>query len=68
MKCGKLHGLECMRGANACYISRKPGHMMKDCPYMRGREKGTEKVQQNVPSEEATRRQRFFALKSRGVR
>ena len=40
---------------------------MKDCPYMRGREKRKEKVQPNGPSEEIPRRQRFFALKYSGV-
>ncbi|XP_069143292.1 uncharacterized protein [Solanum lycopersicum] len=35
-KCGKLHRGECMRGSNACYCISKSGHMMKDCPYMRG--------------------------------
>ena len=40
---------------------------MKDCPYMRGREKRKEKVQPNGPSEEIPRRQRLFALKSIGV-
>ena len=39
---------------------------MKDCPYMRGREKRKEKVQPNGPSEKAPIRQRFFVLKSRG--
>ena len=56
-----------MRGSNTCYSCSKPDHMMKDCPYMRGREKGKEKVQLNGPSIEAPRRQRFFALKSKGV-
>ena len=41
--------------------------MIKICPYMRGREKGKEKVQSNGPSEEVPRRKTFFALKSRGV-
>ena len=41
--------------------------MMKDCPYMRGQEKRKEIVQLNGSSEEAPRRQRFFALKSRGA-
>ena len=41
--------------------------MMKDCPYMRGQEKGKEKVQPTGPTEEVSRRQRFFELKSRGV-
>ena len=45
-----------MMDSNACYSSGKPGHMMKDCPYMRGREKGKEKVNPNGPSEEDTRR------------
>nr|XP_019070683.1 uncharacterized protein LOC109120888 [Solanum lycopersicum] len=66
-KCGKLYGGGCMRGSNACYSCRKTGHMMKDCPYMRGQEKGKEKFQLNVSSEEAPRRQRFYALNSRGV-
>ena len=56
-----------MMGSNACYSCGKLGHMKKDCPYMRGREKGKEKVQPNSPSEEAPRRQRFFAHKSRRV-
>ena len=56
-KCGKLHGEECGMGSNACYTCRKLGHMMKDCLYMRGQEKGKEKVQPNGSSEEASRMQ-----------
>ena len=41
--------------------------MMKDYPYMRDREKGKEKVQPNGPSEKVPTRQRFFALKCRGL-
>ena len=67
MTCGKLHGGGCMRGSNTCYSCSKPGHMMKYCPYMRGLEKGKEKVQSNGPSEKSPSRQRFFALKSMGV-
>ena len=66
-KCGKLHGGKCTRGFNACYSCRKPGYMIKDCQYMRGQEKGKEKVQPNGQSEEFPRRQLFFALKCRGV-
>ena len=40
---------------------------MKDCPYMRVQEKGKERVQPNGLSEEAPRRQRFTALKSRKI-
>ena len=54
-------------GSNACSTCGKPGYMMKDCLNRRGQEKGQEKVQPNSLSEEATRRQRFFALKSRGA-
>ena len=56
-----------MRGSNSYYSCSKLGHMMKNFPYMRGREKGKEKVQQNDPSEEAQKKQRGFALNSRGV-
>ena len=56
-KCGKLHGGECMRGTNACYICGKLGHMVKDCPIRRSQERGKERVQSNGPSEEAPRRQ-----------
>ena len=56
-----------LEGSNAYYISRKPGHMMKDFPYMRGREKEKEKVQPNGRSEQVPRRQRFIELKSRGI-
>ena len=57
-----------MKVSNSCYCCSKLGHMMKDCPYIRCREKGKEKVQPIGPIEEAPRRQLFFALKSRGVR
>ncbi|XP_069154371.1 uncharacterized protein [Solanum lycopersicum] len=67
-KSDKLHGGECMMGSNACYSCGKQGHMMKDCSNKRGQENKKEKVQPNSPSEEAPRRQRFFALKSRGAR
>ena len=40
---------------------------MKDCTNRRGQEKKKEKVQPNSPSEEASRRQRFFGIKSRGA-
>ena len=65
-KCGKLHGEECTMG-NACYSCGKPGNMVKDCPIRRSQEQGKKRVQSNGPSEEAPRRQRFFALKSRGA-
>ena len=45
-----------MMGSNACYNCGKLGHMMKDYPYMRGREKGNDKVKPNGPSEKAPRR------------
>ena len=41
--------------------------MVKDCLIRRSKERGKERVQYNGPSEEAPRRQRFFALKSRGA-
>ena len=41
--------------------------MVKDCPNMRSQEQGKDRVQPNGPSEEAPRRQRFFALNFRGV-
>ena len=56
-----------MRGTNACYSCGKPGTMVKDCLIRRSKERGKERVQYNGPSEEAPRRQRFFALKSRGA-
>ena len=56
-----------MMGSNASYDCGKPGDMMKDYLYMRGQEKGKEKVQPNGSSEAAPRRQRLFALKSIGV-
>ena len=49
MKCGKLHGGECVMGSNACNNFKKLGHVMKDCPYIRNQEKGKVKVQQNGP-------------------
>ena len=54
-----------MMGTNACYSCGKPGHMVKDCPNRRSQEKGKERVQSNVPSEEALMMKRFFSLKSR---
>ena len=51
-----------MMGSNACYSCDKSSHKMKDCPNRRSQEKGKEKVQPIGPSEEAPRRQRFFAL------
>ena len=56
-----------MMGTNACYSCGKPGHMVKDCPIRRSKKQGKERVQSNGPSEEAPRRQQFFALQSRGA-
>ena len=56
-----------MIDTNACYCCGKPGHMAKDCPNRRSQEQGKERVQSDGPSEEAPRRQQFFALKSRCV-
>ena len=56
-----------MMGSNAYYSCRKPGHMVNDCPIRRSQAQGKERVQSNGPSEEAQRRQRFFALKSGGA-
>ena len=39
-----------MRGSKACYSCSKLGHIMKDCSYIRDREKGKEKFQSNGPS------------------
>ncbi|TMX04774.1 hypothetical protein EJD97_004778 [Solanum chilense] len=66
-KCGILHGGEGMMDSNACYSCGKPGYMIKDCPNRRIQEQGKERVQPNGPSEEGPRRQRFFALNSRGA-
>ena len=56
-----------MWGTNACYSCGKPGHMVNDFPIMRSQEQGKERFQSNGSSEEAPRRQRFFALKSKGA-
>ena len=56
-----------MRGTNACYSCGKPGHMVKDGTIRRSQEQGKERVWSNGPSEEALRRQRFLAPKSRGA-
>ena len=57
-----------MIGNNACYSCGKPSNMVKDCPNRRSQEQGKGRAQPNGQSEEAPRRQRFFALKSRGAR
>ena len=41
--------------------------MLRDCPNSRNEEQGKGRFQPNGPSEEDPRRQRFFALKSRGT-
>ena len=56
-----------MMDSNACYSCGNLGHMIKDCPNRRIQEQGKERVRLNGQSEEAPRRQRFFALKSRGA-
>ena len=56
-----------MMDYNACYSCGKPGQMMKDCRNRKSQEQGMERVQPNGQSGEAPRRQRFFALKSRGA-
>ncbi|XP_069144466.1 uncharacterized protein [Solanum lycopersicum] len=50
-----------------CRNCVRPAHMVKDCPNRRSQEQGKERFQPNCPSEEAPRRQRFFALKFRGA-
>ena len=55
-----------MMDTNACYSCGKSGHMVKDCLNRRSQEKGKKRVQPKGPSEEAPRRQRFFALNSSG--
>ena len=57
-----------MRGSKSCCSCIKSGHMMKNCPYMRGEEKGKDKIWLNGPSKEPPKRQRLFELKSKGVR
>ena len=57
-----------MMDSRSFYNCGEPGHMMKDCRNMRSKEQGKERVHPNDPSEEAPRRQQFFALKSRGER
>ena len=41
--------------------------MVKDCPIRRIQEQGKERTHLNGSSEEAPRRQQFFALKYRGA-
>ena len=41
--------------------------MVKNCPLRKSKDQGKEIVQSNGPSEEAPRRQQFFALKSKGA-
>ena len=53
---------------NTCYSCAKPGHMVMDYTILISQEQGKERVKFNGPSEEDPRRQRFFALKSRGAR
>ena len=55
-----------MMGTNACCSCGELGHTVKDCLIRRIQEQGKERFQSNCPSEDETRRQRFFSLKSRG--
>nr|XP_004239561.1 uncharacterized protein LOC101256381 [Solanum lycopersicum] len=66
-KYGKLNGGECMMDTNTCYSCGKLGHMVKDCPNQKSQEQGKERTHLNGSSEEAPRRQQFFALKYRGA-
>ena len=67
MKCDIQHGGQCMMGTNACYSCGKHSHMVKHCPNRISQEQGKERAQPNGPSEDAQRRKRFFAVKSRGA-
>ena len=54
-------------GSNTCYSCGKPSHMVKDYTNSRSLKQAKERVQPNGPSEEAPRRQQFFALNFMGV-
>ena len=64
--CGKKQLDECVVGMNSFYGCGKGGHMVKDCPNVRGQVKGSSKTELSGPRSEAPKRNSFYALKTRG--
>ncbi|TMW89230.1 hypothetical protein EJD97_017470 [Solanum chilense] len=62
--CGKCHFGECLVGTGNYFGCGKSGHKVRDCPSIKGLEKGGQDYASG--SNEAPKKNRFYALRSRG--
>nr|XP_010312946.1 uncharacterized protein LOC104644575 [Solanum lycopersicum] len=65
-KCGKKNRGECLVGSDNCFGCGISGHKVRDCPNVRGQEKGNSQAQSSCPTSEVPKRSRFYELKARG--
>ena len=54
-----------LRGTDNCFGCGKSGHKVRDCPNVRGQDKGSGKAQASGSSD-APKKNRFYALRSKG--
>ena len=64
-RCSKKHYGDCLKGMDNCFGCGKSGHKVMDCPNARSQDKGSGQAQASC-SNEASKKNRFDALPSRG--
>ena len=64
-KCGKKHYRDFLKGTNNYFGCGKSGHKVRDYHNVRGQDKGSGQAQASG-SNEALKKNRFYALRSRG--
>ncbi|XP_069155809.1 uncharacterized protein [Solanum lycopersicum] len=65
-KYGKKHVVELLVGTNNCFGCGKSGHKVRDCPIVKGQGKGNKHAQARGPSSNTPKKNRFYALISKG--
>ncbi|XP_015068697.1 uncharacterized protein LOC107013254 [Solanum pennellii] len=65
-RCGKKHVGECLAGTGNCFGCDMICHKVRDCPNIRGQEKGSGQCQASGSNSDVPRKNHFYALRSRG--
>ena len=65
-KCGKKHMGECLVGTDKCFRCGKSGHKVMDFPIIKAKGKEGNQAQASGLSSVAPKKNRFYALRSRG--